>query len=168
MNLFSFLLPKNEIEIQLNMGGEITPITINTSNVYKNPQKESLKPQQNDFIEKKYVTPLINLAYARSGDKGDNANIGVIARKKSYLQFIESALQPSSVSHFFKHVVKGEVFKWNLPGINGINFLLKKALGGGGMASLNIDPQGKAYAQQLLEYPIPVTKEIFDKFKNNR
>ena len=168
IHLFSFLLPKNEIEIQLNMGEKTIPITINTSNVYKNPQKKSLKPKQNDFIEKKYVTPLINLAYARSGDKGDDANIGIIARKKSYLQFIESALQPSSVSHFFKHVVKGEVFKWNLPVINGINFLLKKALGGGGMASLNIDPQGKAYAQQLLEYPIPVTKEIFDKFKNNR
>ena len=47
-------------------------------------------------------------------------------------------------------------------------FLIKNSLGGGGMASLNVDPQGKAYAQQLLEYPIPVTKELFDIFKKNK
>ena len=112
--------------------------------------------------------PLIKLAYARSGDKGDHANIGVIARRKDYFDFINRELSPSRISKFFSHVLKGDVLKWELPGINGLNFLLKNSLGGGGMASLNLDPQGKAYAQQLLEYPIPVTKEIFDKFKNNR
>ncbi len=167
VHLFSFLLPKNEIEIQMNMGEKKVPITINTSNVYKQPQRKKPKPKQNDFIEKNYVTPLINLAYARSGDKGNDANIGIIARKESYFHFIDSALNSSSVSQIFEHVVHGEVFKWILPGINGINFLLKNSLGGGGMASLNIDPQGKAYAQQLLEHPIPVNKEIFDEFKNN-
>ena len=55
---------------------------------------------------------------------------------------------------------------WNVPGINGINFLLKNSLGGGGMASLNIDPQGKTYAQQLLEYEIPVTEEIANGINN--
>ena len=53
---------------------------------------------------------------------------------------------------------------WEVPGINGINFLLKNSLGGGGMASLNIDPQGKAYAQQLLEYKIPIDEELISKF----
>ena len=75
-------------------------------------------------------------------------------------------MSPSKLSNFFSHVVKGDVQKWELPGINGLNFLLKNALGGGGIASLNLDPQGKAYAQQLLEYPIPVTKELFETFKS--
>ena len=108
----------------------------------------------------------MNLAYARSGDKGNHANIGIIARKKDYFVFIDSELNPSTISQFFNHVVQGDVIKWVLPGVNGLNFLLKNSLGGGGMASFNIDPQGKAYAQQLLEYPIPVTKEIFDQFQN--
>ena len=167
IHLFSFLLPKNQIEIKLITENKTIPVRISTTRVYKKIQKNTPSTKQNNFNKKEYVTPLINLAYARSGDKGDHANIGIIARKESYFHFIENALNPSSVSQFFEHVVKGDVFKWNLPGIKGINFLLKNSLGGGGMASLNIDPQGKAYAQQLLEYPIPVTKEIFDEFKNN-
>ena len=53
-------------------------------------------------------------------------------------------------------MLDGEVLSWDVPGINALNFLLKNSLGGGGMASLNIDPQGKAYAQQLLECEIPI------------
>ena len=78
---------------------------------------------------------------------------------------VHNKFNDPNISKFFSHVLKGDVLKWKLPGINGINFLLKNSLGGGGMASLNIDPQGKAYAQQLLEYPIPVTKELFDILK---
>ena len=52
---------------------------------------------------------------------------------------------------------------WDVPGVNGINFLLKNSLGGGGMASLNIDPQGKSYAQQLLDHEIPVSNKIVKK-----
>ena len=89
-------------------------------------------------------------------------------QEAKYFDFIDSELSPYSISKFFSHVLKGDVLKWQLPGINGINFLLKNSLGGGGMASLNVDPQGKAYAQQLLEYPIPVTKELFDIFKKNK
>ena len=66
----------------------------------------------------------------------------------------------------FKHVLNGPVSKWEVPGINGINFLLKNSLGGGGMASLNIDPQGKSYAQQLLEYSVALSKEIFEDINN--
>ena len=66
-------------------------------------------------------------------------------------------------AQYFKHVLKGSIECWDVPGINGLNFLLKNSLGGGGMASLNIDPQGKAYAQQLLEYKIPVSQKISQK-----
>ena len=108
----------------------------------------------------KVSVPLIKLAFARSGDKGDHANIGVIARKSEFLPFIQSALTSKTVSQYFGHVLHGDVICWDVPGINGINFLLKNSLGGGGMASLNIDPQGKSYAQQLLDHEVPVSDKI--------
>ena len=55
------------------------------------------------------------------------------------------------MNKYFSHILQGDVERWNVPGINALNFLLKNSLGGGGMASLNVDPQGKAYAQQLLD-----------------
>ena len=61
---------------------------------------------------------------------------------------------------YFSHILQGDVERWNVPGINALNFLLKNSLGGGGMASLNVDPQGKAYAQQLLDIMIPVPNRI--------
>ena len=108
---------------------------------------------------------MIQLAYARSGDKGDHANIGIIARRSEYLPFIQNALTEKTVALYFEHVLNGKVKSWDVPGISGLNFLLKNSLGGGGMSSLNIDPQGKSYAQQILEYEIPVTSSIADKSK---
>jgi hypothetical protein len=103
---------------------------------------------------------LVKLALARSGDKGDFANIGVIARKPEYLPFIKAALTEAALAEYFSHHVKGSVERWDVPGINGVNFLMKQALGGGGIASLNVDPQAKAYAQVLLDYPIPVSNAL--------
>ena len=110
--------------------------------------------------EMQVSVPLIKLAFARSGDKGDHANIGVIARRPEFLPFIQNALTPEAISKYFDHVIHGEVMSWDVPGINGINFLLKNSLGGGGMSSLNIDPQGKSYAQQLLDHEIPISDSI--------
>ena len=107
--------------------------------------------------------PLSQLAYARSGDKGNHANIGVISRKPEYLPYIQKALSSETVANYFSHVLDGEVLSWDVPGVNGLNFLLKNSLGGGGMASMNIDPQGKSYAQQLLEYEIPIDKDLITK-----
>ena len=88
------------------------------------------------------AVPLVALAYGRSGDKGDNANIGIFARKPDY--------QP----------IEGKVSRWRLPGINGFNFLLRQALGGGGIASLKADPLAKAFAQMLLDMPVRVPAEM--------
>ena len=106
------------------------------------------------------MVPLSRLAYARSGDKGNHANIGVISRRPEYLQYIQEALSSEAVANYFSHVLDGKVLSWDVPGINGLNFLLMNSLGGGGMASMNIDPQGKSYAQQLLEYEIPIDKDL--------
>ena len=106
--------------------------------------------------------PLYELAFARSGDKGDHSNIGVISRKPEYFSFIKNHLTHQVVKNYFSHVAKGDIQCWEVPGICGLNFLLKHSLGGGGMASLNIDPQGKAYAQQLLDIMVPIPEEIYN------
>ncbi|WP_350601207.1 acyclic terpene utilization AtuA family protein [Pseudomonas sp. 65/3-MNA-CIBAN-0223] len=108
---------------------------------------------------------LVKLAVARSGDKGNHSNIGVMAREAEYLPWIAEALTPEVLVDWMSHVldpVYGRVERWYLPATHSLNFLLENALGGGGVASLRIDPQGKAFAQQLLEIQIPVPQSIAD------
>ena len=115
------------------------------------------------------TVPLVALAFGRSGDKGDNSNIGVLARKRAYLPYIRAALTPEAVGQWFAHKFKGgrpRVERFDLPGVGAVNFLLYNALGGGGVASLAFDPQGKAYAQMLLEYPVPVPEAIAREVKS--
>ena len=100
------------------------------------------------------AVPLERLAWARSGDKGDKANIGVIARRAEYIPYIWNDLSEAVVAHRFAHFLKGRVERFFLPGLPAINFLLHEVLGGGGIASLRSDPQGKGYAQLLLDAPI--------------
>ena len=103
--------------------------------------------------------PLIRLAWGRSGDKGDTANIGVIARRREFMPAIDAALTPQSVSAHLAHLVAGPVERFDWPGLNGWNFVLRRALGGGGIASLRYDPQGKSYAQILMDFPVRVPEE---------
>jgi hypothetical protein len=103
---------------------------------------------------------LIDLAWGRSGDKGDKSNIGIIAREAAYLPWIAAALTPERVKAYFGDRVQGTVERFYLPGIDAFNFLMDRALGGGGIASLRNDPQGKAMAQQLLDIEIPVPDDI--------
>ena len=84
----------------------------------------------NDFSYLKTKVDLEKLAYARSGDKGDHVNIGIIARKSSYFPYIRDALKVEVVSKYFEHFLKGEVQRWDVPGVYGLNFLLKNALWG--------------------------------------
>ncbi|MAD15255.1 MAG: terpene utilization protein AtuA [Alteromonadaceae bacterium] len=107
--------------------------------------------------------PLVTLAYARSGDKGDNVNIGLIAREAKYLPVLYQQVTEQVVATYFAHQLEGHVLRYNLPGINGFNFLMTQALGGGGTASLRTDTQGKAAAQMLLSMPITVPKSWVEK-----
>ena len=102
------------------------------------------------------------MAVARSGDKGDFANIGVIARKPEYMKYIAEAVTESSISDWFAHILGGQVERFYLPGINALNFLMYDALGGGGVGSMNIDVQGKTYAQQVLMMPIDIPVNLLD------
>ena len=103
---------------------------------------------------------LAQVAHTRSGDKGNNANIGIIAREPAFLPYIWSALSEDVVKDGFAHFIEGEVERFLLPGSHAINFLLHDVLGGGGVASLRNDPQGKGYAQLLLDFPIEVPESI--------
>ncbi len=100
--------------------------------------------------------PLIRLAWARSGDKGDTSNIGVIARRPEWLPLLREQLTTEAVKAHLAHAVKGTVTRFEVPGIAAFNFVCTQALGGGGMASLNNDALGKGMAQMLLAMPLRV------------
>ena len=106
------------------------------------------------------AVPLVRLAVGRSGDKGNNANIGVIARRPAYLPFIKAALTAGAVKNFFAATGVTRVDVYELPGIAALNFVLHESLGGGGIVSLRIDPQGKGFAQMLMDFPVPVSAAL--------
>lgn len=100
--------------------------------------------------------PLLTLAWARSGDKGNHANIGVLPRRPQYAPWIWQGLTEAIVAERFAHFLRGPVERYFLPGTGAMDLLLRDVLGGGGVASLRNDPQGKTYAQLLLQTPIAV------------
>ena len=108
---------------------------------------------------------LLDIAHARSGDKGDTANVGVIALEPRWYPVIERHLTRDRVAQHFAGLITGDVERFELPGMNAFNFLLHDALGGG-VASLRVDAQGKAYAQMLMDYPIPVPSALANSLKN--
>ena len=105
--------------------------------------------------------PLVRLAWARSGDKGNLANIGVIARRPDWLPLLWARLTPQAVHEHLAHLVQGPVERFHLPGISAINFVLHDALDGGGPASRRMDPLGKGLAQILLDMPVRVPASLF-------
>lgn len=104
---------------------------------------------------------LEKLAYARSGDKGDNANIGIIARKPEYLAILAQQLTAKVIANYFAHTIKGEVTRYEVPGFNALNFFITEALGGGGTASVRLDSQAKTFAQMLLSMKIKIPKRFY-------
>ena len=103
--------------------------------------------------------PLNRIAHGRSGDKGDIANIGIIAWKPSQYPALVREVTPERVKAFFGERVLGAVERYELPNIAALNFLLHGALDGGGTLSLRIDAQGKTYSAALLRMEIEVTDE---------
>lgn len=101
-----------------------------------------------------------DLCLARSGDKGDTANIGVLARSKEIYDFLVKNLTADYMKYLFKEICKGKVIRYELPNILGLNFLLEHSLDGGGTRSLKLDAQGKSYAQAFLNQRIRVPKSL--------
>jgi hypothetical protein len=165
VRLASFLIEKSRVDAAIEIAGERTaidayvpPIPTRPGATIHEPAAEALATERarTDGASETIHVPLVALAWARSGDKGDIANIGVIARDPAYLPILRAQLTPERVGAYFAHLVKGMVRRFDLPGIDAFNFTLDEALAGGGMASMRIDPLAKGMAQILLDIPIAV------------
>lgn len=102
---------------------------------------------------------LVRLAHARSGDKGDTANVGLIALKPEHYDILVREVTAERVKRHFGEMVKGEVERFELPNLGALNFLLHGSLGGGGTLSLMTDAQGKTFSTALLRMYIDVDDE---------
>jgi hypothetical protein len=101
---------------------------------------------------------LLKLAHARSGDKGDTANVGVIALKDEYYPVLVREVTAEKVKEHFGEMVKGGVERFELPNLKALNFLLHESLGGGGTLSLMTDAQGKTFSTALLRMHIDIAE----------
>lgn len=102
---------------------------------------------------------LLDLAHARSGDKGDTANVGLIALRPSWYELLVRYVTPERVAEHFRGMITGRVDRYELPNLGALNFLLHGALDGGGTLSLKTDAQGKVYSTALLRLTIDVPDE---------
>lgn len=100
--------------------------------------------------------PLSKLAYARSGDKGDGSNVGVVAYTPEAYEIIKAALTPSRVKEHFREICMGDVERFEAPNLLALNFILHDSLGGGGSESLKTDAQGKTHGLGILYMQIEV------------
>jgi len=163
VRLHSYLTPKQDIDISLDIEGDLQ--TFNDALTPSDhddilPSRMDLPPPQNAT----QALPLISLAWGRSGDKGNKANIGIIARKPEYLPYIWAALDTDFIratyAHFLKDRPAAIIDRFLLPGSHAMNILIDDALGGGGAASLRNDAQGKGFAQILLAQTVKVSPAI--------
>jgi hypothetical protein len=103
---------------------------------------------------------LLQLAHARSGDKGDTANVGLIALKPEYYPMLVEEVTAERVKEHFKGICFGEVERFEVPNLHALNFLLHESLDGGGTLSLKTDAQGKTYSAALLRMEIEIDDKL--------
>lgn len=156
VRLFSCLVPKSSVKIEVD-GQPFTEPAVMFGDGAAIPAAAAATSPSGGATR---AVPLIALAYGRSGDKGDVANIGVLARKPEYLPLLRAQLTADAVKNYFAHFNPAKAERFEIPGLQGFNFLLHGALGGGGMASLRHDPQGKMMAQILMDFPIQVPESL--------
>lgn len=162
IRLHSFLVPRFMVPPRIVLEGEEVPARSLPADLFQDPppaQDPDIAPEPapEGPVE---TLPLLALAYARSGDKGDISNIGIAARHPDFLPLIAREVTADRVRAFLAHLVRGPVRRFSLPGLQAFNFVLEEALGGGGTASLRYDPQGKGMGLMLLEMPVAVPAEL--------
>jgi hypothetical protein len=145
------------VAITLQVGDEDTPVAVPVAGGFDESRTGAARRHADAAATAGTRTvPLLRLAHGRSGDKGDKANIGIIARKPEWLPWLSQWLTPERVAAHFAHNGPRHVERFDLPGCGAMNFLLHDVLGGGGMASLRTDNLAKCYAQVLLAMEVPV------------
>lgn len=167
VRLFSFLMPKTDIDVSFDLGEGPVGVDIPPGGGMPDigpavdPLGDGGVPAGRPGDAARTVNvPLRRLAYARSGDKGDMVNIGVIARNEASHAILRQHLTADRVARFFAHYVRGQARRYSVPGISGFNFVLEEALGGGGIASLRIDPQGKCFGPLLLDLELALPEDV--------
>jgi hypothetical protein len=162
LRLYSFLLEKSRVKIEVDFEGQRIPVEVPT----EGQAVSSTPPQPVVAVAHEpgqtVTVPLVAIAHGRSGDKGNLSNISVLARRPEFLPEITAQLTAEAVADYMAHVAEGPVERYPWPGLHGFNFILNQSLGGGGVASLRYDPQGKAHAQMLMDFPITVPKRWVD------
>ena len=162
IRLFSVLVDKSALSIKLIDSEDETDFAPPATSKDVLPAEVGPIPEAVS-AENLIQVPLETLAWGRSGDKGDKANIGIIARKPEYLPWIAKVLTTDYVADRFAHFMTAPAIdRFYMPGLPALNFLLHNALGGGGIASLRNDPQAKAYAQVLLDTPIAIPQHLLE------
>lgn len=155
IRLFSALVEKTAVEIEVDLAGQRQPVAVTTGSNAPAAHRATVDAEPAS-AGATVTLPLMAIAYGRSGDKGDIANIGLLARDADFLPVLRREVTAERVKARFAHVAKGPVTRYDWPGLHGFNFVMERALGGGGVASLRNDPQGKGYAQSLLMMPVSV------------
>ena len=156
VRLYSFLIDKEKVPVAVSIDGK--PVAFAPAKIAAATETPAKTSETAPALPsgRRIDVPLVKLAVARSGDKGNDANIGVMARRAEYLPAIRAALTPAAVKTYFAHYAEGPVERYDLPGLHALNFVLRDSLGGGGTSSANLDTQAKTYAQLLLAFPVPV------------
>jgi len=165
IKLCAFMVPKAQVHLQMQLGEhtrDASDLTVGTSPEPRAHTTDDTRPATQAARHKEPLCDcrLIDLAWARSGDKGDDENIGVIARHPQAWDWLRTHLQAAQVQAHFAHLVQGPVLRYEVPGLQALNFVLHQALGGGGVCSLRSDPLGKSFAQMLLDMPLRVPASV--------
>ena len=173
MRVFNFLLPKSEMTPVVTIDGQDTGFRQQAASGYAaelSPQHR--EPAAPGDIDPEATVPLLRLAWARSGDKGNLFNVGVFARQPRFYPYIAAALTAEVVADWFAHLVDDPAHaradRYLLPGSLGLNFVVHESLGGGATLSPRVDPLAKAMGQILLDYPVPVSRVLFDELAPRR
>lgn len=164
--VFSILIPREEVPARVDVGGDCLTVAAERPAAPFAPEmiERPAPPAEPAPGGEMAKVRLIDLAWARSGDKGDAFNVGVIARRPEYLPWIRSALTEEAVKTFFAHEFEGaehpQVVRYEVPGLDALNFHCIQSLGGGQFASLRLDPLAKGKAQQLLDMELSVPASL--------
>jgi hypothetical protein len=167
VRLFSMIVPKTQVAVTVESATASQPCSPHAGAVF-DPSALQRPPVPTATGSERVTVVLESVAWGRSGDKGDKANIGIIARDPAFLPWIAAAFSEQRVADFFSHfLAPGQarpVERFYMPGPPALNFLLHDVLGGGGVASLRADPQGKGYAQLLLGETLELPRELAARF----
>jgi len=157
---FAFMLAKDAVSVAFVLEGERHAVEIPSVSGDAAPTTTVEPPVFTGGDEDQVEVRLIDLAWARSGDKGNMSNIGLIARQPEWLPLLWARVTPERVHGYFAHMLHGKVERFHLPGIAAINLLLHDALDGGGPSSMRMDPLGKGMGQMLLDMTVPVPSSM--------